>query len=69
MLYSKLYKLTMVYEIQFYDSVTYGGGNPFSIFSNGILSMGYTVIQIIYELFRSYLNPVREYFKTSIYQM
>ena len=46
-MYSKLYKLTMVYEIYFYDSVIYGGGNPFSIFSIGILSMGYTVIQII----------------------
>ena len=41
--YSKLYKLTIIYEIYFYDSVIYGGGNPFSIFSNGILSMGYTV--------------------------
>ena len=32
---------------KFYDSVTYGEVNPFSTFSNGILSMGYTAIQII----------------------
>ena len=37
--YSKLNILTFVYEIKWYDSLTYGKGNPCSIFSNTVLNI------------------------------
>ena len=49
--------------------MTYGRGNPFFIYYNGILSIGYTIIQILKKMSYFFHIYVRDYFKTSIYQM